>query len=81
MLWQVNHSPVWYATSSFLWEYYASGGDALDLAERIDARIADRIADRAGAPDDSPFSQVVNGLLQVYQQGGQAGLARAVNQL
>ena len=81
MLWQVNHSPVWYATSSFLWEYYASGGDALDLAERIDARIAARIADRAGAPDDSPFSQVVNGLLQVYQQGGQAELVHAINQL
>lgn len=81
MLWQVNHSPVWYATSSFLWEYYESGGDALDLAERIDARIAARIADRAGAPDDSPFSQVVNGLLQVYQQGGQAGLVHAINQL
>ena len=81
MLWQVNNSPIWHATSSFLWEYYESGGDALDLAERIDARLAARIADRAGAPDDSPSSQVVNGLLQVYQQGGQAGLVHAINQL
>jgi hypothetical protein len=81
MLWQVSHSPVWDATSGFLWEYYESGGDALDLAERIDARLAARIADRAGAPDDSPSSQVVNGLLQVYQQGGQAGLVHAINQL
>ncbi|HAE86015.1 MAG TPA: hypothetical protein DCG78_05860 [Anaerolineaceae bacterium] len=77
MLWQVNNSPVWYATSSFLWEYYESGGDALDLAERINVRIADQ----AGGPGESPFSQIVNGLLQVYQQGGQAGLVHAINQL
>jgi len=39
MLWQVNNSPIWQATSSFLWEYYATGGDALKLSENIDTRI------------------------------------------
>ena len=81
ILWQVNRSPVWQATSSFLWDYYESGGDALALAESIDARLAASVADRAGAPDDSPYSPIVTGLLQVVQQNGQAGLVRAVNQL
>jgi hypothetical protein len=81
MVWQVNRSPIWNTTSGFLWEYYESGGDALALAESIDARLAARVADRAGAPDDSPYSPIVTGLLQVVQQNGQAGLVRAVNQL
>ena len=81
MVWQVNRSPVWQATSSFLWDYYESGGDALKLAESINARLAARTADMAGATDDTPYSPIITGLLQVYQQGGQTGLARAVNQL
>ena len=81
ILWQVNRSPVWEATSGFLWEFYESGGDASKLAESIDARLAARSGNQAGAPDDSPYSPIVTGLMQVYQQSGQAGLARAVNQL
>ena len=77
MLWQVNNSPIWQATSSFLWEYYATGGDALKLSENIDTRITSS----GGGPGESPFSEIASALLQVYQQGGQAGLVHAVNQL